>query len=411
MSVALAPPKPACLRCKTLKVRCEKPESGACARCARAGQPCTAAPPSRQGKRSRPPETAQLASETTVTSDSVVTVPEACASSCSALVRGLYSSTPPRSMLRVLLREWAAIALARNGWALMQSTMAMAKECGMNVAELMAGVERVLLPSSPPPLPIAERLRDSSGLFLVRRHVPTPDGDFVTDANDAFVRRVCSIEDMKACWRSNQTDVLSLFVHPDDSQTLPRAIGNLIAQHKPPEEPTDEPTSDAASSVLVAQPLQLRQTTAHVRLLMAPDGGASGEKAYSPVQVNITSVLGTSIELWFSLEFVPLGAPALGAPPALSLDAPLRPSEAEVRQKRQAVSGSEHVVPLASATVEALGVSEYSAADLVARFIEFGDAGRGGDAAAAAHGFESIQSSLMQEISLEELERLVCDED
>ena len=357
------PLKPACLRCKTLKVKCEKPEGESCVRCLKAGVPCEAAPPSRQGKRSRSPDkdkskVAKVALP--VAGDAVGKVTgEKCPN---ALIRGMLKSIPSRSMLHSLLREWAAISLARNGWSLMDCTLSLAKEHGFSTSELLAGVERLLLPFGPPPPQLAALLEHSEYPCSVRRHVPNAEGELLVFGNKAFVEQVCKLEgqcghtqtavgraasschtphtplrrletvdrsfdaasvrapaaDLRACWRANKVDMHSLYVHPEDVQVIPLTIGHLIAQHKPPSDDAKpremkaetgcrrnvtpdghQSCTDTSSGVSMA--------SARLRVKMGAAGG--GEREYVEVQARVYSMLGEHNEIWGGFELMPPEAP------------------------------------------------------------------------------------------------------
>ena len=207
------PPKPACLRCKQLKVRCEQHDGevgfrlgATCVRCFKAGVLCEAAPPSRQGKRSHSPEkekakAAKMAIPVTGDTITKAGLPGAPAE----VIRGLMLNSAPRSMMRILLREWAAISLARNGYSLMEGTLHLGKEHGFSTSELIGGVERLLLPFGPPPPPLAQLLASSDQPCCVRRHVPSADGELVVHSNDAFAQQVIALEGPPAHIRTDLT--------------------------------------------------------------------------------------------------------------------------------------------------------------------------------------------------------------
>ncbi|KAL3919927.1 MAG: hypothetical protein SGPRY_005452 [Prymnesium sp.] len=165
----------ACLRCKTLKVRCENLERGSCARCLKANQPCLLAPPSRQGKRNRSP---LRNSELFINAGTFGPV---CLTS-----GGWTPNVHSRGVIRQLVREWAAISLMKNEWAMMEDTMDAVRMCNFDLQEVMTGVEKLLFPSSSSPRPLQERMNRSTGLFLVRRHLPSSNGDLVVFANPKF---------------------------------------------------------------------------------------------------------------------------------------------------------------------------------------------------------------------------------
>lgn len=187
--------KQACLRCKTLKVRCEKPEGQDCARCAKSRSPCVLAPPSRQGKRDHfaiakfgadaPPEKRLSVSRG------------------SALVRGagifgmasLTSSVSvlppdtPRDLLRTVLREATRLAIVRNEWRQLNELMAKSRAMQFEVNEIFLEREpSSLMRLVVPPVELANLLSNNSIACYVRRHDPTPEGDVIMYANVAFER-------------------------------------------------------------------------------------------------------------------------------------------------------------------------------------------------------------------------------
>jgi len=257
----------ACARCKSQNMKCPKQEGeSSCTRCLRAGVPCIAAPPSRQGKRPReqgsspPPEipVEQVVHDLSLPAQALVSRfvadwGEECGGAADIL-RGAFagSATPPsRSTLFMLLRHFAAWATASGSEIFLWRTCRLAAACGIPMQGIILGLEKEM-PAAVLRLP--KVLQDSFAsyeekgeMILCTRVNPTAGGLFLR-ASKCFEARVCTAEALREHWRTGGTQtsnrggsaqghddaglpaVWSRFVHPDDKAVLPTAFGRLLSK-------------------------------------------------------------------------------------------------------------------------------------------------------------------------------------
>ena len=186
----------ACLRCKTLKVRCTGPPD--CERCARAGVPCVPAPPSQQGKRPRQeyelPQVPLPVACTTSTPypEAVIMLVRQLASewghmdTCTHVLFGFFrdGAPPSRESLLWLLRHWAGIASVRNSHAMLSQMLRLATACGISVSDVLLGIEAsVRNVGLPIPPDLLRAINLLPGFGYARSASPCADGtDIVDDA-------------------------------------------------------------------------------------------------------------------------------------------------------------------------------------------------------------------------------------
>lgn len=281
----------ACVRCKSQKVKCEKPHAGACARCLRLGEMCVKAPPSRQGKRTRSPApSCEMLSEfhgeikvSSLTDRRLISGMLAGwgdenEPSATNLLRGVFSSTtlPQASLITWLLRHFAAVATAKSSLGLFQHSLRLAAACNISFADVVGGIEREIRVERPPQMLIdtARQLASDRGAYLlVMRANPMADGGMCVWANDAFQQDVCTIEQVNAGWRAASHDVGNFwraFVNEQDSSVMPTAFGQLLLMHHANGQPA---------------PGSLTLTTVQVRITVGKTD--EGARAYVPCYAEI----------------------------------------------------------------------------------------------------------------------------
>jgi len=247
------PQHPACLRCKQLKVRCAPTDLGGCERCKRAGRPCMPAPPSRQGKRTRPTEVVavyddamlptpvaqltHLTAHSAMISESAFQLigamakewgPQNC---CADFLQGFFAGPPPSAeSILWLLRHWATVATVRNSHVLLQRTLDLAGACNIAVGSLVYRLESALRPAAHSPPAVVHCVEAMPGFGMARSANPMSNGSIDVICNRAFREHVLGPEQLLATWHANDVEMLSRFVHPEDVHILPHETGRFFSQ-------------------------------------------------------------------------------------------------------------------------------------------------------------------------------------
>ena len=191
-----------------------------------------------------------------------------------AWMHGLFGSDMrvPRRLLLTFLRDWAATALARNSYAMLQDTMRLASSCSFRCGDVMKNLDNRLLLNQPTQQLVA-RVNSSMALTYARRHAVAPDGNLEMVTNSKWDEKLASGQTMREWWGLHHKEVLSILIHSDDHIHMYHGIGRLMSQ-------LISHVSNSTAKRRVPdnkKPLAPFRTTARVRLALqaAPPGSAS----------------------------------------------------------------------------------------------------------------------------------------
>ena len=395
-------PFAACTRCKSLKVRCIKPEGKDCVRCARAGEPCIKGPPSRQGKRrwssvdeaelhvgvdsdgikisargatsygtpsgiptanttlevypcpydddddteavpspsmqmvtplaagesSNAPFASAYPMSVPVPIDHLLSVGVVGSDETSLILQGMCANratAPPRTALFWVLRHLAAHATAMRSNAHFERALHLATTCGISFADVVLGLEAREM--AKPGAAFWQRItpcfgqlaaKQTGAYILAKSCFPIAAGKAGYIANDLFQTNVSTIARLEAASRVNKHEeqgIWAEFVHPDDTQAIPIALGHLVA-----------------SALPAAMEGKCQQTTAVVRLAITDP--LTGATYYQPcnTMVHLSYIAGhATVGCVFSPIAQPVSrsvampsyaaAAAAPPPPVLEIDA------------------------------------------------------------------------------------------
>ena len=137
----------ACLRCKQQKLRCTMGETG-CERCTRIGVQCVPAPPSRQGKRTRPADDGEPVAKVVGPLKEAVALISRLAKelgqgdSCAYLLLGFFRATesPPNDAITWLLCLLAELGTSRNSHGLFKDTLSLAATFNIPVSDVVGAM-------------------------------------------------------------------------------------------------------------------------------------------------------------------------------------------------------------------------------------------------------------------------------
>lgn len=152
--------------------------------------------------------------------------------SCTEFLNGFFSGpAPSREAVVWLLRHFALLATVRDSSTLMAGIIKVAQTCQITVASVVMHLESSMRPAGLPPPAGVQHCVDNLAKFAYARCAsPSTDSTIDLVVNKAFQERVCSVEALKACWDTNESEMLSLFLHKEDLSILPRETGAFLSR-------------------------------------------------------------------------------------------------------------------------------------------------------------------------------------
>jgi len=147
------------------------------------------------------------------------------------LVSRSGAAAPSRDSSLWFVRHFAGIATVRDSFPLLQSTLRLANALGFAVSDTICNPENIFRASGLPPPPAVMHCVDSlAGFAYARSANPRDDGSVDMYANQEFRDHVVPLDKLQQCWATNEREMLSLFVHPEDAPIMPFESGRFLSQ-------------------------------------------------------------------------------------------------------------------------------------------------------------------------------------